>query len=56
MDRVVADIINPIACGLDVHSAVIVACLVSTGPRGGPRYEERSFSTTLPIGRPRRRS
>ena len=56
MDRVVADIINPIACGLDVHSAVIVACLVSTGPRGGPRYEERSFSTPLPIGRPQRRS
>jgi transposase len=47
MDRVVADIINPIACGLDVHSAVIVACLVSPGPRGGPHYEERSFSTTL---------
>ena len=47
MDRVVADIINPIACGLDVHSAVIVACLVRPGPRGGPSYEERSFATTL---------
>jgi len=47
MDRVVADIINPIACGLDVHSAVIAACLVRPGPRGGPSYEERSFSTTL---------
>ena len=47
MERVVADIINPIACGLDVHSAVIVACLVRPGPRGGPSYEERSFQTTL---------
>jgi len=47
MDRGVADIIHPIACGLDVHSAVIAACLVSPGPRGGPHYEERSFSTTL---------
>jgi len=47
MDRVIADIINPIACGLDVHSAVIVACLVRSGPKGGPRYEERSFGTSL---------
>lgn len=47
MERVVADIIHPIACGLDVHSAVIVACLVRPGPRGGPSYEERHFQTTL---------
>ena len=47
MDRVVADIIYSIACGLDVHSAVIVACLVRPGPQGGPHYEERSFATTL---------
>jgi transposase len=47
MDRVVADIIHPIACGLDVHSAVIAACLVRPGPQGGPHYEERSFSTNL---------
>jgi len=47
MDRVVADIIHPIACGLDVHSAVIAACLVRPGPNGGPHYEERSFPTTL---------
>jgi transposase len=32
---------------LDVHSAVVVACLVRSGPNGGPRYEERSFATTL---------
>lgn len=47
MDRVVADIIHPIACGLDVHSAVIAACLVRPGPQDGPHYEERSFSTNL---------
>ncbi len=47
MDRVVDDIIHPIACGLDVHSAMIAACLVRPGPRGGPHDEERSFSTTL---------
>ena len=47
MGRVVADIIHPIACGLDVHSAVIVACLIRSGPQGGPHYEERTFATTL---------
>jgi transposase len=47
MDRVVADVIHPNACGLDVHSAVIAACLVRSGPLGGPHYEERSFATNL---------
>ena len=47
MDRVVTDIIHPIACGLDVHSAVIAACLIRSGPQGGPHYEERSFTTNL---------
>lgn len=47
MDREVADVVYPIACGLDVHLAVVVACLVRPGPRGGPNYEERSFATTL---------
>lgn len=47
MDRAVADIIHPVACGLDVHLAVVVACLVRSGPKGGPSYEERSFATTL---------
>lgn len=47
MDRAVADVIHPIACGLDVHSAVIAACLVRSGPQGGPHYEERSFATNL---------
>ena len=40
------EIKHDIACGLDVHFAVIVACLVRTGPKGGPSYEERSFQTT----------
>jgi transposase len=47
MDRSVADIVHPIACGLDVHAAVIVSCLVRPGPKGGPVYEERSFPSTL---------
>ncbi|MBL0312797.1 MAG: IS110 family transposase [Holophagaceae bacterium] len=47
MDREVAEVIQPVACGLDVHSAIIVACLVRSGPSGGPRYEERSFPTAL---------
>lgn len=40
------EIKHDVACGLDVHFAVIAACIVKTGPKGGPRYEERSFSTT----------
>lgn len=46
MDRSVADIVHLIACGLDVHAAVIVACLVRPGPKGGPVYEERQFPST----------
>jgi transposase len=40
------EIKHDVACGLDVHFAVIAACLARTGPKGGPRYEERSFPTT----------
>ena len=40
------EIKHEVACGLDVHSAVIAACLVRSGPKGGPKYEERSFPTT----------
>jgi len=36
-----------VACGLDVHSATIAACLVRNGPKGSPLYEARSFPTTL---------
>lgn len=41
------EVVHGVACGLDVHAAVVVACLVRTGPSGGPRYEERSFGTSL---------
>ena len=41
------EVVHGVACGLDVHSAVVVACLVRTGPKGGPHYEERSFGTGL---------
>ena len=41
------EVVHGIACGLDVHAALVVACLVRTGPNGGPRYEERSFGTGL---------
>lgn len=40
------EIRHKVACGLDVHFAVIAACLVRTGPKGGPAYEERSYPTT----------
>lgn len=39
------DVVHPKACGLDVHFTAIAACLAWTGPRGGPRYEERGFPT-----------
>ena len=38
MDREVTEVVYPVACGLDVHSAIIVACLVRSGPNGRPRY------------------
>lgn len=41
------EILFKVACGLDVHFAEIVACLVRTGPGGGPSYETRHFPTTL---------
>jgi len=41
------EVVHGMACGLDVHAAVVVACLVRTGPNGGPHYEERSFGTGL---------
>jgi transposase len=41
------EVVHAVACGLDVHAAVIVACLVRSGPQGGPRYEERSFGSAL---------
>lgn len=47
MDRGVSEVVHPIACELDVHSAVIASCIVSSGPKGGPKYEERSFATNM---------
>jgi len=47
MDPDITEVIHGVACGLDVHSAVVVACLPRSGPNAGPRYEERSFATTL---------
>lgn len=47
MGRALTEIVHPVACGLDVHLAVVAACLVRSGPQGGPAYEERSFPTTL---------
>lgn len=43
----VMEVVHNVACGLDVHAAVVVACLVRSGPKGGPNYEERSFGTGL---------
>jgi hypothetical protein len=40
------EIKHEVACGLDVYSAIIAACLVRTRAKGGPKYEERSFPTT----------
>ena len=40
------EIIHEAACGLDVHFAVVAACLARSGPKGGPKYEERRFPTT----------
>ena len=40
------EIIHEAACGLDVHFAVVAACLARSGPKGGPKYEEGRFPTT----------
>lgn len=41
------EVLFKVACGLDIHFAEVMACLVRTGPGGGPRYEIRNFATTL---------
>ena len=35
-------------CGLDVHQATVVACVIVPGPRGRPRKEIRTFGTMTP--------
>lgn len=32
-------------CGMDIHKKVVVACLITPGPKGKPRKEIRSFGT-----------
>jgi transposase len=39
------DVVNERCCGLDVHQALVVACVLVPGSRGKPRKEIRSFST-----------
>ena len=41
------EVVYAIACGLDVHFAFVAACLVTTGPKGKPKVEEREFPTNL---------
>jgi transposase len=41
------EVVHAVACGLDVHSAEIVACLARSGPKERGRYEERRFATNL---------
>ena len=39
------DTIYQRCCGLDIHKKVVVACLITPGPKGGPQKEIRSFGT-----------
>jgi transposase len=32
-------------CGIDVHKATVVACLITPGPAGRPQQEIRTFGT-----------
>ena len=32
-------------CGLDIHKKLVVACMITPGPKGAPRKEVRSFGT-----------
>ena len=35
-------------CGLDVHQATVVACIIVPGPHGRPHKEIRTFGTMTP--------
>jgi transposase len=39
------DVVYPRCCGLDLHKAKIVACLLQPGPSGRPQKEVRTFGT-----------
>lgn len=42
------DTIYQRCCGMDIHKKVVVACLITPGPKGKPRKEIRSFGTMTP--------
>ena len=39
------DVLYPCCCGVDVHKASVVACLLRPGPGGAPAKEVRTFGT-----------
>jgi hypothetical protein len=39
-------VVNPVCCGIDVHSAVLVACLRQVSPEGHLSLEHRECGTT----------
>jgi transposase len=39
------DVLYDRCCGLDIHKKLVVACLITPGPKGAPHKEVRSFGT-----------
>ena len=39
------DVVHERCCGVDVHKATVVACLIVPGPTGRPSKEIRTFGT-----------
>ena len=39
------DVLYERCCGLDIHKKLVVACMITPGPKGAPRKEVRSFGT-----------
>jgi len=39
------DVLYERCCGLDIHKQLVVACMITPGPKGAPRKEVRSFGT-----------
>ena len=39
------EVVHERCCGLDVHKRTVVACLLSSGKRGQPAREVRTFGT-----------
>jgi transposase len=44
-DQSVVDVLYERCCGLDIHKKLVVACMITPGPKGTPRKEVRSFGT-----------